>query len=223
MPDNNVIATNEIQRASPFFIKPIDDGDNPYEFLIAHYGEKSKKRSSTTLIMEPQNLEPIARYLEAPVNVLGKNPGPLCLKQNTVQEISRFALHSRLVASGTPVMINEWISGRDIFYINCSRREWARDGYLCVKETEGSKYAYITACVSSTKSHNNSTCYMLFRLLPTKLQEQSSAFNAIHQRSTKSDTLDFQVLMESDDDEVARQKANSADFSVFIESEDEEY
>ena len=192
LPDNTVIGTNDIQKASPLFIKPIDDGDHPYEFLIAYGGETPKRRCSTTLAMESHRLEPVARYLEAPVNAFGKNPGPLSLKQNTVQKVSRFVLHSRLVGSGSPVMTSEWITGRDIFYINCSRRKWAKDGYLCVKKGEGSQYKYVTACVPSTKSHDNRSCYMLFRLLPAKLQQPCCrGFDAVHQISDKSDELDF--------------------------------
>ena len=173
LPNNTVVATRDIRQASLFTIKPTDDGDNLHEFYLAHHGDKCKDECS---LLGPQlkDLEPMARYLEARVNVFGKNPGPLKMKQNAHHESSRFALHGRLSTTFTPSKINKWVDGKEIFYINCSRREWAKDGYICVKKSSSrttNQETFITACVSSTKSHDDRTCFMLFRLLPANLHD----------------------------------------------------
>ena len=169
LPNNTVVAMRDIKQAYLFTIKPTDDGDNLYEFYFAHYGDNCKSEYSL-LGSQLKHLEPMARYLEANVNVLGKNPGPLKMKQNANHESSRFVLHGRLSTTFTPCKINNWVSGKEIFYINCSRREWAKDGYICVRQAS-SQESFITACVSSIKSHNDRTCFMLFRLLPANLRD----------------------------------------------------
>ena len=171
LPNNTVVATRDIKQASLFTVKPTDDGDNLYEFYLAHYGDSRRSECS---LLGSQQLEPMARYLEASVNVMGKNPGPLKLKQNANHESSRFALHGRLSTTFTPSKINDWVSGKEIFYINCSRRQWAKDGYVCVRRASSQtrdQESFVTACVSTIKSHNDRTCFMLFRLLPAKLRD----------------------------------------------------
>ena len=174
--DFAVEATTEIHNASLFFIIPNDDGIHPYEFLVAYYGENRKglRRVMSTLSpLTHKYVDPIPRYLSAPVDVLGHNSGPLHLKDEVGEKDSRLTLHSRLVGPKTPIDTRNWVTSRDQYFINCSRRRFRVDGYISVNRVRrGREYTYHTACKASLKEHNNRNVGMLFRLLPSSFREK---------------------------------------------------
>ena len=170
-PDGSVVACDDIKEASEFYILPTDNKSQPYEFYIAHYDNTAvTARSSATadpLVIAEPSLGPIARYLEAPLNLRGTNRGPLSIHHHVIQSNSRFVIHSRLTslrANAIPLALTSWTTGREIFFINCLGRKRRKDGYLCIRQSQGSKY--ITSCVSGTSAHNGYSIFMLFRLLP---------------------------------------------------------
>ena len=147
-----VICTPKFEEANEFYIIPTYDGEHPHEFAIVYYDKPVIK-----------SLDPVPRYLNAPVGLCGQNVGPLHMKFDVKAHNSRLALHSRLEKSFHPVEKDPWISGRDIFYINCARRGWKKNAYICVRARRGQ---YITACVPSTEEHNEERhIFMLFRLI----------------------------------------------------------
>ena len=110
--------------------------------------------------------------MTAPLSAAGRNPGPLNVRASASQEDCRFALHNRLtrrLSFGTAFDLTGWTSGKDAFYINCSRRWFRKNGYVCVRQNRPG--SFITACVSSRKDHNNTDTFMLFRLLPKSLDQ----------------------------------------------------
>ena len=179
-----MLATRDVSQASRFFVAPTDDGHNRYEFHIVHYSDSCslkpelyRRSSSTFSQFDRCEVQPIASYLSAPLNMLGKNSGTLVMKNSAEEEECRFVLHHRLSrqkSRTTAFDLATWTSSREIFYINCSRRSFKRDGYLVIKWEEKSD-SFITACVSSIKDHGNADTYMLFRLLPESFRNQQPA------------------------------------------------
>lgn len=170
----SAVATGNISKASLFYIVPTDDGGNPNEFLIMLCGDKEKKATLDRSLSSPNSfhLNPVGRYLAAPINSFGKNNGPLLMKDTVDQSKCRFCLHSRLTHHRqyrTAVNIQDWTRSKDVFFINCARRKFKIDGYLCVNQRKAGG-SCVTACVSSPKKHNNSDTYMLFRLLPASVR-----------------------------------------------------
>ena len=174
----SVEATRDIKQASAFFIFPNEDGGHPYEFVIGYYGDSPKvlKQKASILIHTPwPEMNPIPRYLHAPVGVLGNNFGPLHLKNHMLESQSRLTLDNRLLKHYTPVDIAPWVDGRDVFFINCARRRAKRDGYICVKSVtsrRGGRPELRTGCVPTKRSHNERNTWMLFRLLPVSLRDK---------------------------------------------------
>lgn len=172
-------ATRNISNASIFYVIPSDSGKYPYEFIIGYYGDNRKalRRTSSTLTpVSRREVDPLPRYLSAPVNTFGTNPGPLHLKFTVDHHDSRLTLQSRLIKGYKPVDTNTWVSGREAFYINCARRTLQKDGYICVKLIPGRRNApdLFTACVPSRRHHNDRNVWMLFRLLPASHREKSA-------------------------------------------------
>ena len=155
------MACDNIKEASQFYILPTADSKgHPYEFYIAYYDNLPPTSHSSSGM-----LGPIARYLQAPCNIRGTNQGPLSVCHHGAQSNCRFAIHSRLVlGNAVPLALPSWTTGREIFFINCLGRKYRKDGYLCVRQSQGSNY--ITSCVSGTSAHNGYSMFMLFRLLP---------------------------------------------------------
>ena len=171
--DGSVVACDNIKEASQFYILPTDSKGHPYEFYIAYFDNISPTPKSSGSDIN-STLGSIARYLQAPCNMRGTNKGPLYACHHGTQDNCRFAIHSRLVSGkAVPLALPSWTSGRDIFFINCLGRKRRIDGYLCVRQSQGSKY--ITSCVSGTSAHNGHSIFMLFRLLPGSYSEEENA------------------------------------------------
>ena len=154
------MGTRKIEESSNFFISSNEDGDNPYEFSIMYLAESP---------MKDRGIKPVPRYLFAPVNTFGKNNGPLMFRLDAKDTKTKLTLHSRRVRLFNPVDTKDWITSKDIFYINCKQRAVRRNGYICVKKTPKDcdiKEEYITCCVPTIKKHDESTDHsMLFRLI----------------------------------------------------------
>ena len=170
-----VNATNDVRNASPFFIIPNDEGINPYEFHIAYKGDGQNllKKQEVLTTSTPQHFtEQIPRYLSAPLTICGVNPGSLQLKHYVLEE-SRLVLENRIGKDKGPVNTQNWVNGREVFFVRCARQRFKRDGYICVKQQRrGGEDEWITACVPFKFLHNEQDIFMLFRLLP--YQEQKS-------------------------------------------------
>ena len=172
-------ATKDLNQASLFYILPDDDGKHVYEFRIGWKISNSRERliKRTKSILHPNtvsDLEPLCRYLDAKVNVTGRNPGPLQLKSGVDISHCRLTLQSRLIGrSKAPIDIKVWASGKEEFFINCVRRRLKVDGYIAVKQTlagreRQTEERYTTACVPKQACHNERDMWMLFRLLPAE-------------------------------------------------------
>jgi len=122
-----VEATQKVENASLFYVIPKDDGVHPYDFIIGYYGDKQLTRMPSTLSLHDKQVESVPRYLNAPVNLAGENPGPLHLQFAVQEKHIRLTLHSRLVKKYSPVDTRAWVSGRDLCFINCSHRKWKRE------------------------------------------------------------------------------------------------
>ena len=94
--------TTQASEASLFYIIPTDDGDHPYEFMIAW---QNKEDQPTDPQLQHQSLDisshhthgaMLMKYLDAHVNILRRNSGPLFMKNGMVEENARFSLCSRL-------------------------------------------------------------------------------------------------------------------------------
>lgn len=157
-PDGSVMACNDITESSHFHVKPTGNKAHPYRFYISHSDSSAKT--------DCKSIKKVARYLEAPVNVRGTNPGPLSVRYNVTQSNCRFTLHSRLVSASSndvPQGLTSWMDGRDIFFVKCSGPRYHKDGYLCVRQSQCSNY--ITSCVQDTSAHNDRSIFMLFHLI----------------------------------------------------------
>lgn len=171
-----VHATPNVKNASLFFVIPNDEGKYPHEFHITYMGDNRQlftRRVSSLTPMSQRPVEKIPRYLSASVTAFGTNAGPLRLKYHVMGK-SRLILESRMGVKG-PVSPSTWVSGREVFFINCTRRKLKRDGYICVKRRgRRDEDHWITACLPSVRYHNEEDTFMLFRLLPASYREQQS-------------------------------------------------
>ena len=185
--------TRQPSQASLFLVIPNDDGDHPYEFLIGW--QKDHKPAllhsdSTIFQSEERKGARMFRYLNAHVNILGQNSGPLCLSNNIHEEDARFALHNRLLRKHVaPVDLREWVSGKDQFFINCSRRKRSKNGFLAIKrvvQREEGQVEYTSVCVPSVKHNNEVDTFMLFSLVSPKAKEDAKK----HKELVLDDELD---------------------------------
>ena len=161
-----VRGTDKSAEASLFSIFPTDDGDHPFEFYIGWNGAQGD-----------EEIEPAFRYLDAPLDIKGCNSGPLSLKSQTKKQYSRFSIRGRLSGMiNSNVDLQEWVKGKDSFFIKCSRRYFRTNGFVAMrmqhshilsnvlKQTQDPT-EYRTCCVSSKKKHNERDTWMVFRLL----------------------------------------------------------
>ena len=146
-----VHVTNDIRNASPFFIIPNDEGKSAYEFHIVYKGDDQhlQKKQEVSTTSKPQHFtEQIPRYLSAHLTIGGVNTSSLQLKHHVLNE-SRLILENRIGEDKGPVNPQNWVNGREVFFVRCTRRRFRRDGYICVKQQRrrGSEDEWIIACV----------------------------------------------------------------------------
>ena len=217
-------ATRDIKQASAFYVFPNEDGGHSYEFIIGYYGDSRKvlKRKASTLTSTPwPKMDPIPRYLHAPVGVLGNNFGPLHLKNHVLESQSRLTLHNRLLKHYTPVDIAPWVDGRDVFFINCARRRAKRDGYICVKlvtSRGGGRPELTTACVPAKRFHNERDTWMLFRLLPVSLRDKPAVPAGDHNEPDVQSDVDVELERYGALDHTPKPQGKSSGAAVHFES-----
>ena len=171
--------TTQVSQASLFFIIPTDNGDHPYEFIIGWHGDghRALQRGTSTLSQDHGLHTPVMfRYLDANVNIFGRNSGPLYMRNDIHEHNARFSLHSRLFKKHmAPVDLREWVLGNDQFFVNCARRRGRIDGFLAMKRVAqrgGLRQAeYTSVCVPSIKYHNEVDAFMLFSLISPRVKE----------------------------------------------------
>ena len=174
-------ATEDITKASPFYVLPHEDGfDHVNEFMITYVHNQPSSGHGIAYDKKYGNyitLQPTSRYLDSIINICGENPGPLQLRYGVNEIHSRMHLISRTVEHFAPFAISSWTNSEEIFYIQCARRRLKKNGYICVKQidSEGTK-KYITACISNLREHNDKSIFMLFRLLPASIRETPAYF-----------------------------------------------
>ena len=132
------------------------------------------------------------KYLEADVNLLGRNSGPLHMRNDVKEENARFTLHSRLYRrKAAPADLRGWVCGKDRFFINCSRRAYRIDGFLAMKRAlrgGGTQAEFSSICVSSVKHHNEiNHVFMLFSLISPKERDILSPNVALSPEHTEFD------------------------------------
>lgn len=183
--NNAVLATRDISLASEFNIIPNDDQGGTNEFYII-FNKPNEDLCHTDVLARKYSVlessascstKSIGLYLHAPVSICGDNPGPLFVCDIVTQKTSRFALNDRVVSDKglNPVSLESWTNGSEMYYINCSRRPFRRDGYVAIKKIDDvTRERYVTVCVSNTHSHDNENIWMLFRLLSRQPEEDKS-------------------------------------------------
>lgn len=180
-----VMGTRNRQEASEFHIIPNDGTVKANEFLIGYYKDinepiiRQRHERHHSIVSEANQTSKVMTYLNAPLTLLGRNSGPLYVQDTVSDSTCRFVLHSRVISqkkNQLPIPLSSWTSGGDMFFINCSRRSYRRDGYLSISRRPGGRNrpeTYDTTCTSSTRHHDGRNVFMLFQLLPTALPELS--------------------------------------------------
>ena len=80
---------------------------------------------------------------------------------------SRFYLNTRIQKKRSTASTENWVNGREVFFIKSGRGKGRPSGYLCVRPVrQGETERWITSCVPSKNAHNDRDMHMLFRLLP---------------------------------------------------------
>lgn len=156
--------TDEATSGSPFFLIPVDDGYD-YDFYIAYYGEDLKALENDIFAADAEAKIPY--YLEANINIFGRNSCPLELKANpqNIDRSCRFTFEPQLAHNGAA--ISSMLRGKTMFYI--SRPRMLGDTYVCVtKNSTVDPVLFKAGCINRSSAHNQWSCYMLFRLLSYK-------------------------------------------------------
>lgn len=127
-------ATTSRGRAKPFII--ITSEEKAYDFHIVHInvsGNSRRSSLSSLFSSHPSGYRPLPHYLTAHPNLLGYSTEPLRLEINPPVANTLFHLHSRLrTTHPPPESLGPWLSGKEAFFISCSSRWFARDGYLAI-------------------------------------------------------------------------------------------
>ena len=163
---HHVIAAPKKENASKFYIKPSNDPKHPDEFYICYYdadiSEVRDKSASYRFDDSKEFVEPIPRYLVTPTDGFGCNPGPLKLKYQMRSRDTRLVLVScARKRHQPPVSLSEWMSGREMCFIQCARRKHMK-GYIAVNGILGQ-----TCCVHSKHNEDECTYFMLFQTVRT--------------------------------------------------------
>ena len=197
--------TLDINKASPFHIVP-SDGSHPNEFMIVYYNEKAActvrdhklKRGSTTLNAHLQMaVSPMPRYLKANTTITGNNHGPITMEMKVDETCARLVLQGRIASNKHHMIMDTslWVAGREVYFIRCARRRFKKEGFLCMKykpSLEGLPYRL--KIVSSTEKDDENH-FMLFRLLPLSLKQQSELYTETDENDPQpGDHLELEKL-----------------------------
>ena len=222
-----VVATSKIEESSDFYISYNEDGQSAYEFSITYLAPSA---------LENREIKPISRYVYAPVNRMGKSPGPLALRLDAKSRDTKMTLHSRRETGPGPVDTKDWLNSRDIFYISCKQRTFWSNSYICVKRMpRNSPVAaeYTTYCVPDIDKHNEAKeHYMLFRLIratkrnysekATKEKDLPLDHLGIHRKRYSSVALDHGTKSEDSGIQMhSKQRETREKTEVVVENETE--
>ena len=176
-----VEGTLDIHKASPFHIVP-SDGSHPNEFMMVHHSNKTTlrdqklRRGSSSLNTHLQMaVSPMPKYLKANTSITGSNHGPITMEMKVDETCARLVLQSRIISKKHHIIMDtsSWVTGREVYFIRCARRQFKKEGFLCMKYKPGQDGLppYRLKIVSSTEKHDENH-FMLFRLLPLSLKLQ---------------------------------------------------
>ena len=173
----HVTAVSKKENASKFYIKPSNHPKHPEEFCICYYDSDIVELQDKDQFDETKEfVEPIPRYLVTPTDAFGRNPGPLKLKYHVRSRDTRLNLVSCIRRRHqTPVSLSEWISGREMCFIQCARRKHMK-GYIAVMRNE--LYCYKTCCIHSRRNEDESRYFMLFQTVRTLETRTNKAVKA---------------------------------------------
>ena len=191
---HQVVGTDCEANASLFFITPTEDTKHPSEFFLTHYEKESNEEhfnENDPFIKLQIKKSQRPWHIASNSNMLGFSSQPLDLKPTVRMQQARFSLHSRVQQSfafmmclSTPVSLNDWTEGEE-FYINCSRRSLAVDGYVAMKRLQYpfgpyGAYTYRTQTTATMKDPTHSKDIgMLFRLSTKSKRAQSTASQSL--------------------------------------------
>ena len=185
---HHVMASSKKENASKFYVKPSDNPKHPDEFYICYYdtdiSELRNKDTSYQFDGTKEFVEPIPRYLMTPTDAFGRNSGPLKLKYQMRSRDSRLSLVSCIrKRHQPPVSLSEWMSGREMCFIQCARRKHMK-GYIAVVENLYGQYD--TCCVHSKHNEDESMSFMLFQTVRTLETKTDKVVKA----TTQADEID---------------------------------
>lgn len=130
------MVTDNLSEADQFFVVPCEECGNSRHFSIFYNSESKLKPPESRPKMR---MKPIPSYLCTCVNFRGISDGPLELKLNAKESKSMLMLQDRRSKHLRPAELNDWINGKEIFYINCKHRSFKKDSYICVTATNPSR------------------------------------------------------------------------------------
>lgn len=197
--ETQLFGTPHLKEASHFYVVSSASGDHPYEFHIAYRGEDetphqpSLVKQSLPPMKTKTTTKPIPRYLDAGVDPIGGNPGPLQLKYH-VSKRSRLLLIRRVADEDGPVDPTTWTEGKDMFFLNCARRKFKWDGYVAMTRN-GSQIEeeWKSNCYPRRQGHNDENRRMLFRLIPVEKKTENQEVHDILHKLDDEKSLEDQL------------------------------
>ena len=166
---HHVTATSKKENALKFYIKPSNNPKHPEEFYICHYDadiSADELQDKDEVDETKEFVEPIPRYLVTPTDAFGRNPGPLKLEYHVRSRDTRLSLVSCFRRRHqAPVSLSEWISGREMCFIQCARRKHMK-GYIAVMRNKYHGH-YETCCVHSKRNEDEYFSFILFQTVRT--------------------------------------------------------
>ena len=160
------MASPNREKASNFYIILTGNDKHPHEFYVGWQkeGEEGEEGYGTM------------RYLTAPVSVLGRNDGPLCLESRARKHDSLFSINRRAtdpyyrLSRDVDVIPKLWFRGEESYLIRCTRRRSRVDGFVAVQpglQQQGNKTkTYRTTTRKNPRGQDGGNFYMAFRLHP---------------------------------------------------------
>ena len=123
--ENTVRATSQKGDASKFYLKPSINPKYPDEFYICYKSSNGD---------ESENPRQALKYLQTPLSLLGKNPGPLRVECHGRNRDIRLVLWNNIrMRHQCPASLLAWMSGSEVCYIQCARRR-QKNGYVAVEQ-----------------------------------------------------------------------------------------
>ena len=195
--ESHRVMASKKENASKFYIKPSDNPKHPEEFYICYYdaniSELQERGNSYKFDEAKEFVEPIPRYLMTPTDAFGRNSGPLKLKYQMRSRDSRLSLVSCIRKHHQPpVSLSEWMSGREICFIQCARRKHMK-GYIAVMRNVV-YWRYETCCVHSKHNEDESMSFMLFQTVRTLETRTDKAVKAAAQDCFFPSQIPIQVV-----------------------------